>query len=64
MTTVTDLRNDPEALAAFISNWDYNPISKGQFFGLRFTLRDGQVRCGRAFTTAQSAKRALTGNPR
>lgn len=63
--TVTDLRNDPEALAAFQRSWDWNPIEHGKFFGLRFTLRSGQVRCSRVFTTEQSAKRALfAGNPR
>jgi hypothetical protein len=63
-TTVTDLRNDREALNAFIANWDFNPVEAGKPYGLRFTLRDGQVRCGRAFASKRSAERALSGNVR
>ena len=55
--TVTDFRQDPEALAAFIRGWEFDPIAAGKFFGLRATYK-GRVICSRAFASKASAQRA------
>ncbi len=59
MTVVTDLRNDPIALAAFIRNWRYDPIVQGKPYGLRFVTSKGDVRCSRCFASERSATAAL-----
>lgn len=62
--TITDLRNDPKALAAFVSSWEFDPIAAGKPFGLR-REHAGKVRCERVFASERTARAALNrGNPR
>jgi hypothetical protein len=60
MATVTDLRQDAEALAAFVRSWEFDPIAAGKPWGLRWELRDGRVMCSRVYASKASAERANT----